>query len=100
MTGKLTLRRIGNSLGFTVPKAMTDRLHVKEGDTLYVVAEGNGFHVTPYDPAFEEAVQAVGDTRAKYRNTFLALAKYARLSPSLIFRAQVDYRAPRSIYPF
>lgn len=75
MTGTLRVRRIGNSLGFTVPKALADQLRVKEGDTLHVVVEGGAIRITPYDPAFESAVEAYEGTRAKYRNALRALAK-------------------------
>jgi len=75
MTGTLRVRRIGNSLGFTVPKAMADLLRVKEGDTLHAVAEGGAIRITPYDPSFDTAVKAYESTRAKYRNALRALAK-------------------------
>jgi antitoxin MazE len=75
MTGKLRVRRIGNSLGFTMPKAMADLLRVKEGDTLHAVVEGGAIRVTPYDPSFEEAVKAYEATRTKYRNALRTLAK-------------------------
>lgn len=75
MTSTLKVRRIGNSLGFTVPKAMADLLRVKEGDTLHAVVDGGAIRVTPYDPSFEAAVKAFGSTRAKYRNALRALAK-------------------------
>lgn len=76
MTGTLKVRRIGNSLGFTVPKGMIDQLRVKEGDTLYVVAEPDGgIRLTPYDPLFEAAVKAYESTRVKYRNALRELAK-------------------------
>ena len=75
MTGTLRVRRIGNSLGFTVPKAMADFLRVKEGDALHAVADGGAIRITPYDPSFEAAVKAFGGTRAKYRNALRTLAK-------------------------
>ncbi len=76
MTVTLTVRKIGNSFGFTVPKAMFDRLRVKEGDTLHAVAEpGGGFRISAYDPAFETTVKALERTRRKYRNALRELAK-------------------------
>ena len=76
MAGKLTVRKIGNSFGFTVPKAMFDHLRVKEGDTLHAVIEpGGGLRISPYDPAFEATVKALERTRRKYRNALRELAK-------------------------
>lgn len=72
----LTVRKIGNSLGFTVPKSIADHLRVKVGDTLHAVIEpGGGLRVSAYDPAFEATVKAVERTRAKYRNALRELAK-------------------------
>lgn len=76
MTIKLRVRRIGNSLGFTMPKAVVDLLRVKEGDDLHVVAEpGVGIRLSPYDPSFEATVNAFEGTRTKYRNALRELAK-------------------------
>ena len=37
---KSTLRRIGNSLGIIIPKALLDSWKLREGDALHVSAEG------------------------------------------------------------
>ena len=72
----LTVRKIGNSMGFTVPKSISDHLRVKVGDTLHAVVEpGGGLRVSPYDPEFEATVKALERTRSKYRNALRALAK-------------------------
>lgn len=76
MTGKLKIRRIGNSLGFTVPKEIADHMQVKEGDTVHVVTEPDGgVRLSVYDPAFETTVKAFERTRSKYRNALRELAK-------------------------
>ncbi len=72
----LTVRKIGNSIGFTVPKAIADQLRVKPGDTLHAVVEpGGSLRVTPFDPAFEATVKAVERTRSRFRNALRELAK-------------------------
>jgi len=76
MTTRLKLRKIGNSLGFIVPKEVTDALRVEEGDTLYVVADRAGeLRLTPFNPGFDGAMQAFERTRRKYRNALRQLAK-------------------------
>ncbi len=76
MTDTLKVRRIGNSLGITMPKRISDHLRVKEGDTLHVIAEpGAGIRLSPYDPSFQATVKAFARTRAKYRNALRELAK-------------------------
>ena len=52
----LKIRRIGNSLGATLPKQVLDRLKVSEGDTLYLTETPSGFEITPYDEAFVKAL--------------------------------------------
>lgn len=76
MTDTLKVRRIGNSLGFTIPKRISDHLRVKEGDTLHVIAEpGSGIRLSPFDPSFEATVKAFARTRSKYRKALRELAR-------------------------
>ena len=56
-------------------KEAADQLHVGEDDTLHYVVDGDGLHLTPFDPAFDAAMEAFGQTRRKYRNALRALAK-------------------------
>ena len=58
-----------------MPAAQADQLHVADGDTLHLVADQHGLHLTPYDPNFEAAMKAFEQTRRKYRNALRALAK-------------------------
>ena len=69
------LRRIGNSLGATLPKAVLDRLKVTEGDTLFLTETADGFQITPYDEDFARSMQAFSRARRKFRNAFRSLAK-------------------------
>jgi putative addiction module antidote len=75
MAATVRLRRVGNSLGFILPKEATDRLNVADGDTLHLVADQYGLHLTPYDPDFDAAMDAFAETRRHYRNTLRRLAK-------------------------
>ena len=75
MSNTIKVRKIGNSLGLILPKEATDQLHVADGDTLHLVADQHGLHLTPYDPNFEAAMKAFEQTRRKYRNALRALAK-------------------------
>ena len=75
MPNKLTLRKIGTSTGLILPKAELDRLHVAEGDVLYLIETPNGLELTPYDPEFEAQLQSAQKVMKKYRNTLRELAK-------------------------
>jgi len=70
------IRRIGSSLGITLPKEIADHMRVKEGDTIYAAIEPDGsVRLSVYDPAFDATVKAFGRTRRKYRKTLRELAK-------------------------
>jgi putative addiction module antidote len=71
----LKIRRIGNSLGVTLPKEILQKLNVGEGDSLFITETADGIQITPYDPDFEAAMQAFGETRKNYRNALRELAK-------------------------
>ncbi len=71
----LKLRKIGSSTGVILPKELLDSLHLQEGDQLFADYNLNGLLLTPYDPEFEETMQAFERTRKKYRNALHQLAK-------------------------
>jgi len=75
MVKKVTLRRMGGSVGATLPKEMAERLHVQPGDELFVIETDRGLLLTPYDPTFEQAMAAYEKTARKYRNALRELAK-------------------------
>ena len=75
MVRKVTLRKMGGSVGATLPKDMADRLHVGPGDEVFVVETEQGILITPYDPDFQKAMQAYERTAAKYRNALRELAR-------------------------
>ena len=71
----LKLRKVGNSIGILIPRELQERLHVAEGDTLYVTETPDGVQLTPYSPEFDQAMDAFERTRRKYRNTLKELAR-------------------------
>lgn len=72
---KLKIRKVGNSLGLTLPKEALAELEVGEGDELCLTRTKNGLMVTAYDEKFEEGMKAYARTRKKFRNAFRELAK-------------------------
>ncbi len=71
----LTIRKIGNSEGVILPKEVLARMHVKEGDQLFVTETPDGFSVRSYDPAFEKQMDAAESIMRRYRNTLKKLAE-------------------------
>ena len=72
---KTAVRRVGNSLGVTLPKTVVDNLHLAEGDQLNVVQTEDGLFLTPFDPKFSAWAKAYEKTNRRYRNALKALAR-------------------------
>ena len=72
---KSKIRAIGNSLGVVIPRAMLDRLQVREGDAVYLVERTEGIEVRVGDPEFADAVKAAEALMGRYRNALAELAK-------------------------
>ncbi len=72
----LKIRKVGNSLGVVLPMEAISRLHVEDGDRLFLTEtpEG-GYRLTPYDPEFEAQMKLAEEGMARYRNTLHALAR-------------------------
>jgi putative addiction module antidote len=71
----LTIRKIGNSEGVILPKEILARLHVSEGDQVFVTETPDGITLRPYDPAFEKQMEVAEDVMRRYRNTLKKLAE-------------------------
>ena len=75
MVRTVRLRKMGGSIGATLPKDLAERLHLDAGDEVFVVATEAGLLITPYDPTFEHAMTAYRRGAKKYKNALRELAK-------------------------
>ncbi len=75
MVRTVKLRRMGGSIGATIPKDLADRLHLDVGDEVFIVPTDEGLLITPYDPTFEEAMAVYRRGAKKYKNALRELAK-------------------------
>lgn len=75
MTKETKLRAIGNSAGVTIPKPMLERYRMAEGDEVHLVETDEGILITPFDPAFAEAMEIYEEGAKAYRNAMRELAK-------------------------
>jgi putative addiction module antidote len=75
MVREITLRQAGGSVTATLPKDFAERLHLGPGDKVYAIETEDGVLLTPYDPHFDEAMQAFAEVRRQYRNTLKKLAE-------------------------
>jgi putative addiction module antidote len=72
----LQVRKIGNSIGFILPKETAARLDLREGDQLFLVDQpGGGFVLTPHDPDFQKAMEVARRGMRRYHNALAELAK-------------------------
>ncbi len=72
---KLTIRKVGNSLGVTLPAEAAKALRVKEGDVLYLTESPDGYRLVAHDPDFEKSMRAAEGFMSRYRNALRELAK-------------------------
>jgi putative addiction module antidote len=72
---RLTVRKVGNSLGVTLPAQAAQTLRVREGDELYLTEAPGGFRVTPYDPEFARTMEVAEGFMRRYKNALRDLAK-------------------------
>lgn len=75
MTREVKLRRVGGSIGATLPKDMAERLHLTVGDRVLAVETDRGILLTPYDPATERALMIAAKAARRYRNALRELAR-------------------------
>ena len=70
------IRKIGDSLGFILPKDLIARLDLKEGDRMHLMEQAErGMKLTPYDPKHAKVMGVARQVMAEYKDTFRALAK-------------------------
>ncbi len=72
---KTAVRRVGNSLGITLPKVIVESYHLSEGDELHLIETDDGVVLTPFDPKFAEWARAYEKSNKRFRNALRALAK-------------------------
>jgi putative addiction module antidote len=72
----LKIRKVGNSLGVVLPREAIHRLHVQEGDLVFLTeTPDGGYKLTPYDPELERKMAKAEDIMNRYRNTLRKLAE-------------------------
>ncbi|HMV27430.1 MAG TPA: AbrB/MazE/SpoVT family DNA-binding domain-containing protein [bacterium] len=72
---KTAVRKIGNSLGITLPKTVLENFHLSEGDELHLIETNEGIILSPFNPDFSEWATAYDQVNRKYRNTLHKFAK-------------------------
>jgi len=63
MAKSITLRRVGGSVGTTLPKEMVDRLDLAAGDRVLAVETETGILLTPYTEELEAELATLDSLR-------------------------------------
>lgn len=76
MSRKGRARRIGNSVGLTLPKAIREQFGIVDKTDLTISVTPDGILIQPNrDAAFTEAMDAFERVSARYKNALKELAK-------------------------
>lgn len=69
------IRKIGNSLGVTLPKQIIDELHLKKGDKLSIEKKEGNLELKLTNPEFEKWAEAYRHANTDYKEVLKELAK-------------------------
>ena len=75
MVRNVRLRRMGGSVGATLPKDMAERFHLEAGDQVLVVETAHGILISPYDPEVEDGLAIAAEAQRRYQSALRKLAK-------------------------
>lgn len=71
----VTLRRIGNSVGLTIPKDVLERAGLEADSQMHLVETPDGLFLRRYDQDFDDTMAAYRIVAKQYENTLRELAK-------------------------
>lgn len=72
---EIKLRQSGGSISATLPREITNLLHLEVGDSVYAAVEEGRIILAPHDPKTEAVLQATRETIREYRDALHELAK-------------------------
>ncbi len=75
MVRSVKLRRMGGSVGATLPKDMAERLHLEVGDEVLAVETADGILLSPYDLDVEEGLTIAAEAQKRYQGALRELAR-------------------------
>jgi len=72
---KTKIRKIGNSSGIILPKAILDELHLKEGDEITIKKEKSHIELFTEDSEFADWAESYRIANTDYKDVLKELAK-------------------------
>ena len=67
------VRKVGNSLGLTLPLEFVKALNLQDGDEIALRQSGNTLIIERYDPQLLEQMNAYREELARFKHTFKTL---------------------------
>ena len=75
MVRNVILRKMGGSVGATLPKDLAERFHLEAGDEVLAVETAHGILLTPYDADVAEGLAIGAEAQKRYQIALRELAK-------------------------
>ncbi len=75
MATSVKITTVGNSAGIVLPKEILSHMHVKKGDSLYIIQTRDGIHLVPYDEEFAAQMEAAREVMRENRDVLRKLAE-------------------------
>ncbi len=75
MVKSVKLRKMGGSIGATIPREMAERFHLAEGDEVFAIETDQGILLSPFDPEVLEALGHAAVAAKRYRNALRELGQ-------------------------
>jgi putative addiction module antidote len=75
MARVIKLRRVGGSVGTTLPKELVDRLDLAPGDRVLAIETEQGILLTPFTEELDADLAATRRAAKRYRGALRELAK-------------------------
>jgi len=75
MVKPVKLRKMGGSIGVTIPRGMAERFDLSEGDEVFAIETDQGILFSPFDPSVLQALGHAVEAAKRYRNALRELAK-------------------------
>lgn len=72
---RVTIRKIGNSEGIIIPRAILSRMGLKVGDTMQICENGGAIALRPEQADLERQMKAARIAMNKYRVALCELTK-------------------------
>lgn len=72
---KIRVTTVGDSTGIILPKELLEKLHIGQGDMLYIIETPRGFELSVYDEEFAKQMDVAESVMLEDSNVLRKLAE-------------------------